>query len=90
MNLRPGIPKLARNWDFEVELTGISDRPGTMVRVPTEKGLEFLCRDTTHGQLALQLFKRRGNQCEPILKAESNLCGLEVGGGSWDEAWINF
>lgn len=80
----------ARNWDFEVELTAVSDRPGAMVRVPSKQGLEFLCRDTMHGHICLQLFQRRGNQCEPILKAQSHLCGLEVGGGPWNEPWINF
>lgn len=81
----------ARNGDFEVELTATcGDRPGTLLRAPTSKGLVFVCRDTMHGRLSLQLLKRRGNSRETIIKAESDLCGLEVGGGPWEEPWINF
>src|SRR6478672_439584 len=41
----------ARNSQFEVELIGTTNSPGTYVRTPTEKGMAFCCRDTTHGEL---------------------------------------
>lgn len=75
----------AENDEFEVELIGTSDREGTLVRVPTEEGLIFCCRDTTRGNLKLELRQRQG---EAIVQAESRVCGLEIGGGSWDEPWI--
>jgi tocopherol cyclase len=70
---------------FEVILRGECDSPGAYVRVPTPNGLDFLCRDTTKGKLFLEL---RENQ-NTLLKAESYLCGLEVGGAPWDEVWIS-
>jgi len=29
----------------------------------------------------------KGGKSEIILEAESSLCGLEIGGGPWDEVW---
>ena len=75
----------ARNSEFEIELTGTTDLPGTPLRAPTENGLIFCCRDTMQGQLSLELRSRRGGK--PILQATSSLCGLETGGGPWDEPW---
>ena len=85
----------AQNAHFTIELTATTDRPGTSLRAPTENGLVFACRDTMHGQVTLQLRERHSNslsKAQPersklLLEAKSSLCGLEVGGGSWDEAW---
>ncbi len=75
----------AENDRFLVEVVGTSDRPGTVVRAPTEQGLAFTCCDTTHGHVTLELRDKRSNQL--LLTAKSSLCGLEVGGGPWNEAW---
>ncbi|MEG4799715.1 tocopherol cyclase family protein [Microcoleus sp. ARI1-B5] len=85
----------ARNSQFEVELIGTTNSSGTYVRTPTAKGLAFCCRDTTHGNLRLQLRELLGQNVEKngkqsskiILEAQSSLSGLEVGGGPWDEVW---
>ena len=70
---------------FAVEVTGTTDRPGTPLRAPTPNGLLFACRDTMQGQVTVQLRDRQTNCL--LLKAQSNLCGLETGGGPWDEVW---
>jgi tocopherol cyclase len=76
----------ARNLDFQVELVGTTDLPGTMVNTPTEEGLVMCCRDTLQGLLSIDLRTHQGKQ---IIKANSNSAGLEVGGAGWDRAWIN-
>lgn len=76
----------AYNGQYEVEITGTTDLPGTPLRAPTEKGLIFSCRDTMKGELTLELKERRG---KTILKANSNLCGLEVGGAPWNQTWLS-
>ncbi|WP_036485872.1 tocopherol cyclase family protein [Myxosarcina sp. GI1] len=73
------------NRDYQINLTGTTNLPGTFVRVPTAKGLVFNCRDTTKGKLTLELRSRYG---KTIVMANSNLAGLEIGGSSWDEPWI--
>jgi len=78
----------ARNAEYEIELIGSTDQPGTALRAPTAKGLLFVCRDTMLGQVTLKLRHRQGLQSREILEASSSLCGLEVGGGPWDEAWF--
>jgi tocopherol cyclase len=78
---------LARNNQYEVELTGTTDLPGTLLRAPTENGLIFCCRDTMNGQLNLELREISNGRRQTILKAYSELCGLETGGGSWDSFW---
>jgi tocopherol cyclase len=75
----------AISQEFELILTGTTNLIGTYVRTPTAKGLVFNCRDTTKGKLNLELRSRLG---KTILKTNSNLAGLEVGGLPWDEAWI--
>lgn len=75
----------ARNSRFEVELTGTTARPGTPLRAPTTEGLAFCCRDTMQGILTLTLRQRRGST---ILQTTSSACGLEVGGGPWNDIWI--
>ena len=75
----------AFNQDYVISLTGITDLLGTYVRTPTAQGLVFNCRDTTKGKLKLELKSVFG---QIILKAESNLAGLEVGGSPWDKKWV--
>ncbi|WP_414542529.1 tocopherol cyclase family protein [Nostoc sp. CCY0012] len=77
----------ARNLDYEIELTGTTPLPGTPLRAPTANGLVFCCRDTMQGKLDLELRKLNCTTSQTILKAHSDLCGLEVGGGSWDNSW---
>ncbi|QLE58858.1 tocopherol cyclase family protein [Nostoc sp. TCL26-01] len=77
----------ATNLDYEIELTGTTHLPGTPLRAPTAKGLQFCCRDTMQGQLHLELRQIRGKNPLVILKADSYLCGLEIGGGSWGNSW---
>jgi tocopherol cyclase len=76
----------ASNNDFEIELIGTTDLPGTMVNTPTEKGLVMCCRDTLKGLLSIDLRTRQGRQ---IIKANSHNAGLEVGGDGWDRAWLH-
>ncbi|MGF1486090.1 MAG: tocopherol cyclase family protein [Prochloraceae cyanobacterium] len=75
----------ASNYDFEVNVTGTTNLPGTPLRAPTEQGLIYCCRDTMKGQLHLELKSSLG---VTILEATSDLCGLEVGGGPWDRVWV--
>lgn len=82
----------AQNAQYQVELVGTTDLPGTPLRAPTEQGLIFFCRDTMQGQLSLRLWEKpnllsQGDRARLIVEAHSNLCGLEVGGGPWDETW---
>ena len=77
----------ASDRQYEIELTGTTELSGTLLRAPTERGLAFCCRDTTQGHVELELRKRATGKSQTILKAKSSLCGLEVGGGPWEEAW---
>jgi len=77
----------ARNFNYEIELTGTTHLPGTPLRAPTANGLMFCCRDTMQGKLDLELREVSGTKFKTILKAHSFLCGLEVGGGSWNNSW---
>ncbi|AFZ13046.1 tocopherol cyclase [Crinalium epipsammum PCC 9333] len=77
----------AENAFYEMELTGTTDLPGTLLRAPTNNGMIFCCRDTMNGELHLQLREKRLGKSKLILEAHSSLCGLEVGGGSWEESW---
>jgi tocopherol cyclase len=79
----------AENADYEVELTGTTQRSGTPLRAPTERGLIFVCRDTMHGQLSLEVRERRSGKSKIILKASSSVCGLEIGGDPWQDAWVS-
>jgi len=76
-----------KSSEFEVSLVGTTELLGTYVRTPTAKGLVFNCRDTTKGKLNLKLSDRNG---KVIVRATSNLAGLEVGGAPWDNAWQTF
>ncbi len=70
--------------EYKVSLIGTTDLIGTYVRTPTARGLVFNCRDTTKGKLDLKLSDRYN---QTIIKATSNLAGLEVGGAPWKQAW---
>jgi len=76
----------AQNHEYEVELSGTTDKPGMPLRAPTEQGLIFFCRDTMQGQLSLEL-RCRNDKSRTILKAHSDVCGLETGGSPWHETW---
>lgn len=71
---------------FVVEILGQTDRQGTLLRAPTEQGLQFCCRDTMKGQLHLKLSNWHG---QTLLNAHSSNCGLEVGGIPWSDSWSN-
>jgi len=77
----------AESFSHRVVLTGRATDAGAWVRVPTKEGLQFCCRDTTHGHLTLQLWKR-GTQETLIIEANSDLAGLEIGGEPWQERWV--
>lgn len=68
-----------------VELVATTEHPGTLVRVPSQQGLIFGCRDATQGKLLLRLWERQPNRL--VLEATSSLCGVEVGGREWDGGW---
>lgn len=75
----------ADNGRFQVSLQATTTYPGTPLRAPTHHGLQFCCRDTMKGEVTLQL-RQQGRL---ILEAHSSLCGLETGGGPWDETWVH-
>jgi tocopherol cyclase len=75
----------AKNWQYQVEVSGTTDEPGTGLRAPSEQGLRFCCRDTMKGKVELKLRDRSSNKL--ILEATSHLCGLETGGFGWDGVW---
>jgi len=76
----------AKTQDFEIELVGKTSELGVMVRVPTTSGLEFFCRDTTRGDLAVSLWQVNGQTRQLICRAYSKQAGLEIG-GDWTEVW---
>ncbi|MEO0394617.1 MAG: tocopherol cyclase family protein [Cyanobacteria bacterium P01_A01_bin.137] len=75
----------AEQQDYVVELVGKTESPGIPIRVPTATGLEFLCRDTTQGELSVSLWQKQGRQL--IFSAQSQQAGLEIGGNGWSETW---
>ena len=75
----------ARSYQYRVVLTGKATDEGAYVRVPTREGMRFLCRDTTHGELRVQLWEMASNKL--VIDAVSQMAGLEVGGQPWDEPW---
>jgi tocopherol cyclase len=78
----------ARNARYEVKLMGTTSQAGTPLRAPTQDGLAFCCRDTMNGQITLELRELHiGGRSTSIVEAQSSLCGLEVGGGPWDDVW---
>ncbi|ESA32374.1 tocopherol cyclase [Leptolyngbya sp. Heron Island J] len=77
----------AENPDYRVELSGKTELASVPIRVPTAKGLEFLCRDTTQGELLVSLWQKGVRSHQPILRAHSKQAGLEVGGEDWHTLW---
>lgn len=77
----------AEQSDYTVELIGHTEAPGIPIRVPTSKGLEFGCRDTTQGILSLKLWRKRYTTPQLMLQAHSQQAGLEVGGEGWADEW---
>ncbi|UIE37586.1 tocopherol cyclase family protein [Leptodesmis sichuanensis] len=75
----------AENEKYTVTVQGIVESPPVEVRVPSQNGLQFRCRDTTHGRLWLELKDRWTGRM--ILQASSNVAGLETGGEPWDGRW---
>jgi tocopherol cyclase len=78
----------AQNGEYAVEVFGNSDRPGLPLRAPTRQGLQFACWDTMHGHISLKLWQVNGQNRRLLLEAHSDLGALEVGGSSWDAAWV--
>ena len=74
----------AQDYRYHVEITGYAPDQGAYVRVPTLQGLQWQCRDTTHGRLHVKLWTVEG---ELLIDSVSELAGLEVGGGPWHEPW---
>ena len=80
----------ACSFSHRVVLTGRAADAGAWVRVPTREGLQFFCRDTTHGELRVQLWEfSRAKGERLIIDTTSQLAGLEIGGGPWEERWEN-
>ncbi|MGD1859942.1 MAG: tocopherol cyclase family protein [Leptolyngbyaceae cyanobacterium] len=80
----------AENHRYRIVLTGIADQPSAKVRVPTRTGLKFACWDTTSGQLDIQVWERSLQppyKLSSILKAQTQLAALEVGGQGWQQEW---
>ena len=81
----------ARSYRYKVVVTGKAMDEGAYVRVPTKTGMQFLCRDTTHGDLRVQLWKidcAAQSKDRLILDETSQLAGLEVGGKPWETRWV--
>ncbi|MEL7141949.1 MAG: tocopherol cyclase family protein [Cyanobacteria bacterium J06643_4] len=76
----------ANDYRYRVQITGKANDEGALVRVPTHDGLQWLCRDTTHGNLRVQLWAASDHRL--IFDAVSDLAGLEVGGGLWEKSWL--
>jgi len=75
----------AENDRFTASVTGTTTLAPAWVRVPTEQGLIFNCRDTTKGDLVVELRSKLTGTL--ILQATSSLAGLETGGAPWDDVW---
>ena len=77
-------------WDhrYRIVLHGRTATEPVTVRVPTLEGLRFECWDTTRGYLRVEVWERSGAAAEQLMvKAESTLAGLEVGGKGWNKFW---
>jgi len=61
--------------------------PGTPLRAPTEKGLVYCCRDTMKGEISLTLKNTQDKTI--ILEANSDSCGVEIGGHPWFEGFFS-
>lgn len=74
----------AENDRYRIDVIGTTTHAPTQVRVPTEQGLIFACRDTTHGHLQIELREKSSQTL--LIRASSHLAGLETG-GDWEGAW---
>ncbi|RZM82267.1 tocopherol cyclase family protein [Leptolyngbya iicbica] len=75
---------------YRIVLQGRSQSAPAQVRVPTLEGLRFECWDTTRGQLTVEVWQRSPLSISDqslILKAETHLAALEVGGKGWQQPW---
>ncbi|HEY9824474.1 MAG TPA: tocopherol cyclase family protein [Stenomitos sp.] len=78
----------AQGKHYRVELVGYTEgQLGTVVRAPTQNGLNFVCRDTTQGVVHLKLWDCRSSSSQLILEGHSKLGCLEVGGQPWSQPW---
>lgn len=78
----------AETGRYAVELVGTTALTGLPLRAPTQAGLQYCCRDTALGNVSLKLWQKSSGQRQLILEDTSSQCGLEVGGGPWDDVWI--
>ncbi len=77
----------AEQPNYTVELEGQTESMGVPIRVPTATGLEFVCKDTTQGDLSVKLWHKQRYSPSLILHARSKQAGLEIGGSGWDSLW---
>lgn len=77
----------ATNRDFTVELIATTSHPGTPLRAPTQNGLVYCCRDTMKGEISLILKNTQDKTI--ILEANSDSCGVEIGGNPWFEGFFS-
>ncbi|MEM6252042.1 MAG: tocopherol cyclase family protein [Cyanobacteria bacterium P01_D01_bin.156] len=75
----------AENEHYRVEIVGKTELDGVLIQVPTANGLEPICRDTTRGQLLVNLWKK--SEPSLVMSAYSKQAGLEIGGYSWPQNW---
>ncbi|HEY9887990.1 MAG TPA: tocopherol cyclase family protein [Candidatus Obscuribacterales bacterium] len=72
---------------YRVVVQGRATQAPAIVRVPTAAGLRFECWDTTHGELAVEIWERSPAALTLHLRATTHLAGLEVGGQGWAHPW---
>eukprot|EP00741_Cyanophora_paradoxa_P017245 tig00020961_g16657.t1 len=73
---------------YVAEVTAWTDEPGCPLRAPTREGLVHVCRDAMRGRCRLVLARRGpAGAHEVLVDAVSDACGVEVGGGPWEETW---
>lgn len=76
-----------RGYRLEIEGTspaGPGGIGGIELLAPTLEGPRFVCRDSLLGNVSLKLSRLRGNV---LVEAQTNLGGLETGGGPWNGLW---
>ena len=80
----------AENHRYRVVLRGETAQAPAQVKVPTLAGLRFECWDTTHGHLVIEVWERSPQNCPQkalVLRANTDLAALEVGGQGWETDW---
>jgi tocopherol cyclase len=65
--------------EYTVKLTGVCDDEGFPVDCPTSSGMQSIAKETFHGQLRVQLYKRN----TLVLDETTDEACLEVGGLPW-------